>query len=294
MNEHEEQKTAVPTRKSRKSLIRQIEETQAEISAELSGGKNTKPSRTNLLAAKLQSQMALLEREDEQKQNAVVLENEALKKEIAVFKELNIMPHEVAALREENGIINTRLETLQVNARNDAATIASQQKEIETLKKNLVYAAQSVSDPLFAMRSFVALKGEARDECLNGAKVREWLQCEMAYPSKEKMLAYLRDNRARGCDLQIGYCYARLQVEHGMTSTDCEKLFTEQDEKQAKEKFARCMEAQIREAKEATMRGPRGIAGDQEWNPEWRQPVPVRVEQPPISGSSMPFSPWVK
>ncbi len=294
MNEEQQQK-AMPTRKSRKGLVRQIEETQAEISAELSGGKNTKPSRTNLLAAKLQSQMALLGREDEQKQNGVVLENEALKKEIAAFKELNITPEQVAALQEENGILGTRLETLQVNARNDTATIASQQKEIERLKKNLVYAVQSVSDPLFAMRAFIALKGEARDELLNGAKVREWLQCEIAYPGKEKMLAYLHDHRTkRGCELQIGYCYARLQAEHGMTSADCEKLFTDQDEKRAKEKYERCIETQIREAREANLRQPKGIAGDREWNPEWRRPVSVGVDQPPISGASTDWSPWVK
>jgi hypothetical protein len=154
---------------------------------------------------------------------------------------------------------------------------------------------QNTGDPLFAMRAFLALKGETRDELLKGVKTREWLQCEMAYPGREKMLAYLHANQAKkGCELQIGYCYARLQVEHGMTSADCEKLFTEQDAKQAKESFERCMEAQVREAREANLRQPQGLAGDQEWNPEWRQPVPVRIEQPAISGSAMPFSPWVK
>jgi hypothetical protein len=282
------------TRKTRKSLVHQIDDTLRQIDTDIEAGRN-KPSRTNLLQAKLETLRTLLEREDEQKQKALVIESEALKKETAAFKELNLTPHEIAELREENQVLGTRLEKLEVNSRNDAATIASQQNEIETLKKNLVHAVQSVSDPLFAMRAFLALKGEARDELLNGAKVREWLQCETAYPSKEKMLAYLHDNRTkRGCELQIGYCYARLRVEHGMTSADCEKLFAEQDEKRAKEKYERCVEAQIREAREANLRQPKGLAGDREWNPEWRQPVPVRVEQPPISGSAMDWSPWVK
>jgi hypothetical protein len=255
-----------------------------------------KPAKkADLLIQKSTLLTRLLDIEVEERKDSAIQENETLKKETSAFRELNITPEQVAALREENGSLTTQLEMLSVNARNDAHSIERQQNEIETLKKNLVHAVQSISDPLFGMRAFLALKGETRDECLNGAKVREWLQCEIAYSGKEKMIEYLHDHRAKkSCELQIGYCYARLQAEHGMTSADCESLFTEQDAKQAKEKLERCVEAQIREAREANLRQPKELAGDQEWNPEWRQPVPVRVEQPPISGSATDWSPWVK
>ena len=275
----------------RKSVRRQLQEAIAAFDKLLADPHQKPAKKADLLIQKSTLLTRLLDIEVEERKDSAIQENEILKKETAAFRELNATPEHVAALREENGILTTRLETLQINARNDAATIDRQQKEIDALKNNLIYTVQSVSGPLFAMRAFLALKGDTRDELLSGAKTREWLQCEMAYPGKEKMLEYLHDNRAKkGCELQIGYCYARLQIEHGMTSADCEKLFTEQDAKQTKENFERCLEAQIRETREATMSQPQGLAGDREWNPEWRQPVPVRIEQTPISGSAMPFS----
>ena len=284
-------------RRSRKTLVSQIEETLRQIDADIEAGNN-KPSRSNLLQAKLEMQTLLLKREDERQNSATLAENTALKQEVAAFKELNVTPEQVAELREENQILAVRLGTAAANSRNDTETITRQQNEICSLKKSLVYAVQAIGDPLFAMRAFITFGRETRDELLGDARVREWVQFAMAYPTKDALLAYLRVNRAKtGVERQIAYCFARLAVEHAMTSADCEKLFQAEDEKRRREDLQRAQEDHIREVREANLRQPKGIAGSaaaQEGR-EWMTPIPVRsIERPvQISGGS-DFAPWVK
>lgn len=294
VSEVETQNSQKKTRVRLKSPRLQLQVTLQRMEKLAQSGTLKEGKAADLLMSMADLQKMLLQLDLDEKRDAAIQENETLKKETAAFRELNVTPEQVGALREENGVLNSQLELAQVNSRNDAATIASQQQEIETLKKNLLFAVQSVSDRSFAMRAFLALKGETRDECLNGAKVREWLQCEMAYPGKEQMLSYLHDHRSKkGCELQIAYCYARLHAEHGITPDALETLFAEQEMKEAKEKFEQCQNERIEAAKRETLAAARGIAGGhRDWNPEWRQPVPVE-QQPAISGAS-DWSPWVK
>jgi hypothetical protein len=257
-----ETRTSKKSRKSRKSLARQIDDCLAQVDEDLSRG-DKKPAYYNLRQSKLDILKMLLSREDEAKKDAVLRENEALKKETAAFKELNVTPEHIASLREDLSITQTRLNTATVNARNDAATLERQQRENDCLKKNLTFCRSAISDPLFAMRAFLTLKNETRDECLNGAKVRDWSQFAMMYPTKDALLDYLRANRAKtGTEAAVAYCFVRLAVEFGMSSAECEKLFQVEDAKRNQEDFRICQENIIREAREANLRQPSlGIAG---------------------------------
>ena len=261
----------------RPRLLTQIEDTQAAISAELSGG-NTKPNRSNLLAAKLQSQMALLEREDAQKHDAIVTERESLQKELIGFRELNTTPDEVSRLRQSNAALTAELETLRGNSQNAAVEIAGLKSQIESLRRTLT---------------------AERDRLLRGVTtqditIKEWLKFQTDFSTKDVMIDYLRQSRKKPANEKIkAYCTQRLQIEFNITPEVLGALFEGEDERQRRENVERAQEQQIRTARAANLQQPRGIAGDREFNPEWRQPVPERIDQPAISGG-LPFSPWVE
>jgi hypothetical protein len=224
----------------RPHLINEVEKTQKAIDAELASGENTKPSRANLLSAKLTSQLALIERADAQKRDAALLELAALKKELAAFKALNVSPEQVSAMREENGRMRDDLAMRQINERNDRAAIASQQKEIEALKKNL------------------------DEEVLCGLTAKEWLQFRKTYPTQDAMFDWLRQSRKKvgRDDKAVNYCTLRLRVEFDLTPEVLEEMFRAEDVRRHRENVERANEKLIQEAHDANLHQPQGIAGD--------------------------------
>jgi hypothetical protein len=233
-------------------------------------------------------QKVLLDLDVSEKHDTVLLENDRLRTESAAFKALGT-PEEIESRltesREETNRLLNRDRAASGQSAADTKELARQRENNTSLLASLKYALARVTEPLLAMRAFLALKDDAGPLLTAlGHELTAWKQFGVMFSGRETCLEYLKVNRTKtGIERQITFCFQRLAVD-GMDSSAVENFLTQDDVRIRRE----AQEEEALAYKAETMNGPRGVAGlngAANMHPEWQQrPAVVPDVRRDVSG----------